>query len=64
MYDQYIENLVFVFVFVFTTPTLKPIFHKAYVGPVGADNAINFTLGAFQIFLSPTKISYFKKVFA
>ena len=39
---------------------LKPIFHLACLGRVGADNAIHFALEAFQMFFSPTKISNLK----
>ena len=44
--------------------TVKPIFHQAFVGRVGAENAIYFALGTSKISISPTKILFFEKVFA
>ena len=43
---------------------INPIFHQAFFCRVGADNAIIFAIGAFQTFLSPTKLLLFKVTFA
>ena len=43
---------------------VKPIFHRAFFGRVGADNAIHFALGKFQIIFSHTKLLDFQKKFA
>ena len=43
---------------------VNPIFHWAFFGRVGADNAIHFALGTLQILFSLIKILFFKKTFA
>ena len=39
-----------------TSSILKPIFHQAPFGPVGAGNAIYFASGTLQTFFSQIKI--------
>ena len=41
---------------------LKPIFYQACFSYVGADNAIYFALGTFQIFFTPKNIEFLKGV--
>ena len=40
----------------FAVLTLKPILHQAFYGHIGVDDAIDFTLGTFQIILTLIKI--------
>ena len=44
--------------------TLKPIFHQAFFGRVGADNATDLALGTLQIIVSPYQKINFLKMFA
>ena len=52
-----------IFFSLFQVHRLKPIFHLAFLGRVGVNNANDFALGTFQIFFYNTRnIKFLKSV--
>ena len=45
-------------------PSLRPIFHQAFFGRVGADTPIYFASGTFQMNFVTIQKMNFKKLFA